>query len=99
MKHDMVNLKVIFTKNQEQAMKHLQFNSTPLPADSTAYYLFPKSGIKGFSHGHIWFFVHILWPSILEIWAAPHKEARLCRCFTKNPIFGALKMENQLFVQ
>ena len=71
----------------------------PLPADSAASYLFPNSCKKGFSHRHVWFFVHTLWPSILEKMAAPHIEARLWRCFTKIPIYGALKMKNQLFVQ
>ena len=52
MKHYMVNLIVIFTKNQDQAVQHLQFNFPPLPTKSVASYLFSKSSIKGFSHRH-----------------------------------------------
>ena len=85
-KQVVVNLKIIFSKSQEQTIQHLQFKFDPLPAESAAFCPFCQRYLGIFLDATRWLFKHIMWYSILEIIVFSILQWFLGRCFTKKPI-------------
>ena len=103
MKQVLVYPKIIFIKNREQTMRHLQFKFDPFSAEQAGICLFGKGWMESFSDTTIWLFVHEMWSNILEkmvishfatyFWQMLHKKTYFSHSENEKWFFCAMKMK------
>ena len=90
-------LKMIFPKNHEQTMMHLQFKVYPFPTESAGICHFQKRCMKNFSQPTLWLFVNLTWSSVLKKCMSQFLQHICDCCFTKNPFFTLEKWKMVFF--